>query len=425
MVGAAPALVFGVIYSVACWRAQKRLDEQIERIATRGEPVWFSDLAARANDPALGRGRAVVALLETIQTLPRRPEPGSGESLSTQEQADVRAAVRHNRPKCRELARLARLGDCRFENDFQAVVPGEAAVPAAGNLIHVHHSLLYDAEDALSRADYPRVTNAIQQLFEIAELLRCEPSYVSQFVRIRIAGGGLDVLQTLLGRITLSESESEAVDQQLNRLELSFRLAGATHAERAMILTTLENLGRPEMGDFLESLARISDQSQVVPNAYWKNRWWGSWLYRPRRLHEQTVMLQTLSRFAELIDKPGPVASAELAAANARFRAQSNDLPACASFIMNPKQIRGQALAYRQRLIAARLGLTICRYRADHGDLPGSLDEISASTEISLLGLSSGAPLVYEKSDSNFAIYDESPKQGRFAVAFDPSHGKE
>lgn len=140
MVGAAPAMVFGVIYMVACWRAQQRLDQEIERIATRGEPVWFSDLAARADDPALARGRAVIALLQTIQTLPRRPEPGSVEGLSAQEQADARAAVEHNRPKCRELARLARLGDCRFENDYQATVPGEAAVPAVGNLDHVHQS---------------------------------------------------------------------------------------------------------------------------------------------------------------------------------------------------------------------------------------------------------------------------------------------
>ncbi|HEX5447451.1 MAG TPA: hypothetical protein VFW87_26790 [Pirellulales bacterium] len=294
-----------------------------------------------------------------------------------------------------------------------------------GNLDHVHQSLLYDAEEAISRAEFHCVTDAIQQLFEIAELLRCEPSYVSQFVRIRVAGGGLDMLQTLLGRTTLSGSESEAIDQQLNRLESSFRLAVATRAERALILTTLENLGRPEIGDFLESLARISDHSQVVSNAYWKNRWWGSWLYRPRRLHEQTVMLQTLSRFAELVDTPGPVASAELAAAEAQFRTQSDDLPACTVFMMNPNHLRGQALAHRQRLIAARLGLTICCFRADHGALPDSLDGLPGLAAIGLQGLSSGAPLVYEKSGNGFAIYDESPEEGRFAVEFDPTLGKE
>lgn len=419
IIAAVPVLAFGAIYIVACWRAQRLLDREIDRIAARGEPIWFADLAPAADDPSLARGRAIAAILEIISEVPFPPEPDGGGTTPTDKLEEIRKAVEANRPRCRELASLARVGECRFEHDFKTVVPAATPLPEADNLNNVDRSLSFDAEEAIQLADNRRALEIIEDILDIAEVLRSEPFYVSQLVCIRVAGSGLDNLQTLLGRTTLNEADLKQIDSRLKTMESGYRLAPATYAERASILTMLDNLGRPEMGELLESLEYLSDDSKVVPDAYWKNRWWGSWLYRPRRLCGEAVMLQTMSRFAELIDQPGPTAAAQLAAADAHFRVQARELPTCAIFLTDLNDIRTSGLAYRQRLIAARLAIAVCRYRAEHGELPRALAEVHIPRDIDLTGLISGGQLAYEHRAASFAIFDETPEQGGFAVTFE------
>ncbi|HJT34088.1 MAG TPA: hypothetical protein VJ783_18725, partial [Pirellulales bacterium] len=265
-----PLLAFAGVYIVACWRAQKLLDREIDRIAARGEPVWFADLTPAADDAALVRGRAIAAILETISEVPFPPEPDGGRTSPSDNREEIRKAVEANRPKCRELASLARGGECRFEYDFQTVVPADTFLPEVDNLNNVHRSLSFDAEQALELADYRRAVEIIVDTLDIAEILHSEPFCVSQLVRIRVAGHGLDNLQTVLGRTTLNQAEHEQIDSRLKTMESRYRLVGTMHAERAGILTMLDNLGRPEMGELLESMEYLNNGSHVVPDAYWK-----------------------------------------------------------------------------------------------------------------------------------------------------------
>lgn len=133
-------------------------------------------------------------------------------------------------------------------------------------------------------------------------------------------------------------------------------------------------------------------------------------------------MLRTMSEWAVLVDQPGPSASQQLRVALAEL--EENDFPIFPEFSSHIGDLRGAGLAYRQRLISAKLALKVYSYRAAHGRLPESLDELPNPPSEEIIGLLSGKPLVYERTVDGFAIYDETPKQGRFEVKFARDAGR-
>lgn len=166
-----------------------------------------------------------------------------------------------------------------------------------------------------------------------------------------------------------------------------------------------ENGGSRSVADFADSATKAA----VL------NHWLGSWIYRPRRLHQEAILLQTMSRMADLIDVPGPHVADQFADAEALMR---DRVPLCEDF--NCHVVREAGMNHRQRLISARLGLAVCRYRERHANLPDSLSDLTDSKAIGATGLVTGQPLNYVKTDEGFAIYDGAPEQGRFEVHFAP-----
>lgn len=128
-------------------------------------------------------------------------------------------------------------------------------------------------------------------------------------------------------------------------------------------------------------------------------------------------MLRTMSECARLVDQPGRASSQRHDATLAEIGEE--DFPIFHECSWHIGNLREAGLLHRQRLISAELALKIYAYRAAHGQLPESLEAIQQpSSSISAVGLLSDKPLVYEKSASGFAIYDDAPNHGRFEVKF-------
>lgn len=412
-IATAAVAVLGVIYAVACWRGETLLRQEIERIAARGEPVWFADLAPRPDDPAIARGRIIAAAVKAFEKLPYELfDQAVVAPASPDLQAQVQPLVESHRPKVEETLQQLRDGDCRLEYDFNTSAPYGTLLPTEQNLMGVARMLDAEFHVCLAQGKTPRAVRAMFELVELDKVLRHEPFAMARFQRNAITNRFLNELQIALGRQMLLESELGSLDALLAELESRVRLAGVLHAERTMMLTSMENLGGGNMTNSLADDARgITRQKAMV-----LNHWWGSWLYRPRRLHQEAIMLRTMSRMAELIDVPGPRADEQFAEADAPMR--DGELPLCEEFSYHLVRLRDAAMNHRQRLISARWALAVCRFRERQGSLPDSLADLTEAPPIDANGLITGQPLHYVKTEDGFVIYDGEPEQGRFEVHY-------
>jgi hypothetical protein len=278
---------------------------------------------------------------------------------------------------------------------------------------------------SLGTGEEARAVAAIVEALDIAELLREDSFIVCQLIRARRAGEALDRLQTFLGQTSLSVEQSVTIDDHLAQMERRFRLAPTICAERAALFTTLDAVGSEEFAEAVETMFCTLSPNGSVPavrNAAWKNRWWGSALYRPWLLHERAFALRMLSRYAGCVDQTGPAGQRAFDAVENDLVSQLDDVPINRAMFPAVRSVREAGLEHRQRLIAARLGLRVSRYRAELGRLPDSLDQVlDQQIDAVPAGLFSGKPLVYEAESERFAIYDVNPTSeepaGRFEVS--------
>jgi len=425
---AAILLCFIAAYAIGYWRQASALNAQIAAIRARGGPVRFADLAPLPGDENLARGDRLLAALEKLKPLDHEFIVAFyGETLpDVADFSPFLPVLDENREQLDEIIRICREGDCRFRYDFVTTIPFEILLPGVDKINHVRYLIIVDVLRLLAAGECDLAAAKICDFLLIASVIRHDSFYVSQGARFRSEETALDLLERLLAADDVSPDRLDAIDQRLQATEASCRLGPTVRGERAALMTNIEWLGRPEMAELLDSLEALTPDGQgqqIVSGAYWKNRWWGSWLYAPFRMKEQTFMLGEMSRAAEIIDEPGPEATAELLREETRFLAVQREFPIYSIFRMSPIKLRDLALSHRQRLIAARLALQAIRYRWQHGSLPLALDELAAAAKISTIGLRTGKPLSYETSGEGFAIYDQGEDDspwGRFAV--EPRH---
>jgi hypothetical protein len=413
---ATPLLIVAVIYLIACWRAHDILQQEIRHIRERGEPLRFADLAPYHDDAeAVARGKEVAALADRLRSVP-------GDFLAEVatkgiRPADVKQIEETVAPYLADVQAIVdelRGGTCVFEYDYQTRDPYSIVLRHLDNLQKTAGVLAADAHLALVRGDNHRASQRVHDMFALDEALRHEPFVVSQLVRRAIGNRSLDLLQLVIGHEAATEADLGVLDERLGELEEGFRLASCLRAERAVLFDLMEDLGRPGVEQI------FSSASMSTTKATGLKHWWGSWPYRPRRLHQQAIMLRTLTRWADLVDRPGPAAGAQYTAACEQIgRGELPILDALLGEPINESTVRDPGLHYRQRLLSARLALAVVRHRVAHDALPASLDEL-AVPPTSRLGLLSGKPLVYqptlEGETEGFAIYDELHDKGQFEV---------
>lgn len=406
--------IMGLLYGAACWRGHALLSQEIEKIAARGEPVWYADLAPRPTDPAVMRGRAIAAAAQHFDLVLSEPfDEAIALPGSPAVQSKVRPMIDAHRRTIDQILTQLRQGECRLNYDFDTPAPYSTRLPTVQNTRMTARILAAEFRLRAAQSERDLAVATLTDAFELDGVLRHEPFAVSQYMRVAVAGYALDNLQIALGQGWIDGHRHEELDARLAEMEARFRLAPVLRSERAAMLTMMENLGRSDISRALEDFEGISSTKAKV-----LNRWWGSWIYLPRRLHQEAIMLRTLGRMADLVDVPGPRADEQFADADAETR--DDDSPICAEFSSHLGRLRQSGMAHRQRLIAARVALAVCRFRELHGDLPDSLAELTDSPLAEAKCLITGQPLIYLKTADGFVIYDGEPDQGRFEVRLAP-----
>lgn len=405
----AAVAVLGIIYGAALWRGQSLLDREVELIAARGEPVWYADVKLRPDDPAAARGRSIAAAADRIGALPEEPfEAALAAPASPAIQAQVQPLIEAHRATIDDILRQLRQGECRFEHDFESGAPYDTSTHMVRDIKMAARILNAEFRLLVARGDRDKAVQTLLDEFDLEKAAQHEPFSVSLLSYTFDARRALSDLQAGLGMQLLGDAELHHVDARLDEMESSFRMGPSLCCERAALLTTMENLGRSGVRNPL-----LDNDSEMV--AAIVGHWWGSWIYRPRRLHQEVIVLQAMSRMAELIDLPGPQAAEQFAEVADRLHERA---PMCQAYSVS--ELRDAAMNHRQRLISARLAIDVYRFRDSHGRLPQTLSELSDSPFASAIGLITGRPLVYTKAGNGFVIYDGSPNQGRFEVRFAP-----
>ena len=428
-------LVLGVLFGLpalmllggyAFWYRQCKaeLDAEIERVLDRGEPLWFEDLDPGPDENLYLDGDLVAAALKVLPKPPRQFREFVDANPPPGDYPQFRDALAGNRAQLDRIVEAARRSNCRFRYDYWTTEPFNILLPHVQEIGSDACTLLKaDALQSLGTGDDARAVQAVIDALDVAELLRDEPFLVSQLVRASVAGKGLDGLGVTLASIDLDDRQFVAVDRSLAEMEERFRLASVIHNERAMQFTTMNH---PEKNPEAFSAPYRTVFGRRVPD--WRLRWYGSFFYRPPMMRQQAFMLRTMSRLAACVDQPGPAGQAKLDQIKNDLDLQLESQPVNAALLAEKHggfrftDSRRAGLAHRQRLIAARLGLRVSRYRAEHGRLPESLDQV-LDEQIDAVppGLFSGKPLVYEPGPEGFAIYDVDPETGEPAGRFQVS----
>ncbi|MBI1900660.1 MAG: hypothetical protein HYS13_06060 [Planctomycetia bacterium] len=363
-------LVLGIggFYSVWYFSAKAELDDEIAESRRRGEPVWFSELepppvpadengallAVWANPMAFVRYGAAFDDAATRAREAARKGDGIGR-LKVDEpalQAGLDAVAQQLAASREAIAKP----HFQWRYDYQTKFPIGILIPHVQNARAVARLLSGEFLLALDEGDVENALRAIEEQYALAELFRQEPTLVSHLVRIAIASMATDNLEILLGRAELTDDQFSRIDRRLKEIEASFRLREVILAERAGLLTTMENMSEAD-GLGMEGTRGMS----MLP---------------PLVMRDQAFAMRYMRESAEAVDRTGPAGQAERKQLDDDLRAQVKKYPLASMLIPASSAAANAGLRHRQSLVNARLGLRVDRYWRKNGRLPGNLSDV-------------------------------------------------
>ncbi len=243
---------------------------------------------------------------------------------------------------------------------------------------------------ALATDDHALAVDTAQTTLLFGELFREEPLLISQLVRYRGIGSGIDSLCMLLGQMELTADERADFDKRLAQLESRICIAPALRGERASLLTTLAYLGKGSRKSIqAANLAGVRVAGvELIQLPF----------LRPVLLHDETDVLIAFQALIEASDVPGRQGQALRDGANKLATEQFRGLlPSWGQQSMPAVDACANAsFAARQRLVLARLALRIDASFRAQGTLPSNLNEIVDEVFPAMpVGLGWDEPLVY------------------------------
>jgi hypothetical protein len=390
-----PALVAAVSFAIWYGTVQSELDSLMARIVERGEPIWFSDLAPKSIDPEDDGTPLLMAAIAKLQII--SPDfnrlggnPGADPVLLTTLDANAEALQLLRQAMSKPHLRLPldfqshhpwrlRLEPVRESRKFMRLLEGE---------------LLY----AIGMSDHRRAVRAVEDSFGLCELFRDEPFVITQLVRFSQGGTAFTSLKTLVGHVALTDVEFDALDDRLAGMERSWKLVSCVMAERATIFTEMNHVTTE---DLKEHMNDIGWTEESVPDRPWHSFW-----YRPILMGDQLFALEKLTKWAEVVDEPGPDTVRLMKEFESAFKDAGREH--YLSRILRPSiQTHGEGgYRLRQRLAIARLGLRVDRYFMEHKTFPDSLTKVLDNKMKTLpVDLLSGKPLIYRVLPTGFTIY--------------------
>ena len=390
-------LVIGLGYFIWYSNASSELDAEISKIASRGEPLWFSDFETEPIDPEDNGAELYFQALEKMQA-PSQAflsaiEAPPAKSLG--EDPVIVAELARNREVLDLVRQAVQKPFFRLPRDYQTHQPYNLNlhdVQAARDLARL---LQGDAQTAIVMGDQARAVEAIDLIFGLSELLRDEPITITQLVRFAIGSMAQGTLKSAAVQMDFSPQEFAVLDERLATIESRFTLVTAMQGERAMAFTTMNHLD--------ENIDLLADSQKKDARAmrFWSSRW-----LQPNLFADQAFMLKVMNDVVEVVDKPGAAGSDAMQEIQLRVENAPKRFIFSRLCLPNIGQVRLVGLRYRQKFITARLGLRVHRYFAEHGKFPASLAEITDDRLPTVpVDLFSGKPLVYKVLPDGFVIY--------------------
>ncbi|MBI1902213.1 MAG: hypothetical protein HYS13_14020 [Planctomycetia bacterium] len=390
---------YGLGWTLFYSSASAEREAAIKEARARGQPIWFSELEPPRVPPeedgmplfieATKKLRfEIEGFHEALTRADGVAREGDEQGNRRVEERELKVVVEQNREALDMTRQALQKAIFRTPIDFQTRFPMGTQLAHAQSARDVARLFMAEFHLALARGETEEAARIIDDVYILAEVLKDEPTTVSQLLRVRITRYGTDALSLLLGRAELSPSLFNRLDARLASLGDGFRLRSTVLAHQAAIFTQLEH---------------GSLDATLGGNGTDKG---SSLFYRPQAMREQAALLRYHSAIADCVDDPGP---------NAWWRRRELELDAKQSHVTAipallvplTNAVAQAGMNHRQSLVHARLAMRVDRYYRRNGRLPGALTEVldDQMTELPTC-IYSGLPLIMKPQEAaGFIIY--------------------
>jgi hypothetical protein len=399
--------------AIAAWRAEARLDEAVQQIVRRGEPVEASQLVRPpipdSENAALVYQTAFDAIElseedeELIADLGAERVSGADPEIAGR----ARAIVDQSAEALEFIHRAAGMPRCDFRVDWSkgsdVMFPHLAKLRTCARLLAFESLMLLDAGRVDEAAD---VCGAIFRVANAAE----EPCTIGQLVRYAINGMGSDALSAVLRESQPDSDLCRRLADEIGRTDLGPSFAEALKGDRALGRSAFAALRwEKDLPDAIEDLqsgppAEPSGSSEGGrPERPPKQRYLARWILASG----EAEYLQRMARVIE--DAPRPYREAQRALEELGYIKMTHlPPPSVVTVMLLPAFDR--TFASRDRAIArlrlAQVALLLKAYKAERGECPESLAELGefAGRELPADPFS-GTSLAYQREGDGFALY--------------------
>jgi hypothetical protein len=315
---------------------------------------------------------------------------------------ELAAFLREQAPALALLREAAKKPGCHFDRDYGR--PSiDMLLPELSELRNAARLLSLDARCLAAQGDFAGTTDDVNAIFAMAEHLGSDPILISGLVAMAIDRIGCETLQAVLrfGPVPKEALESVDIDARLSFQRLCRR---SLRMEEAFALNVFQQIGNGS----LEIFAALStpEQASMVPRMGQAPQW----LYRLFLLTDDVASYRSaMTEFSQLAAKPYYEAKPDFDSFGRKFAAEPHGI---ITRLMMPalSRVAETAAQADARHSAARLALALARYRAEHGRLPGSLNEL-VPQRIAVVPRDpfDGRPMRLKQTDKAAIIYAIGP----------------
>lgn len=399
--------------AIAAWRAEARLDEAVQEIVRRGEPVEASQLVRPPIPDSENAALVYAKAFDAIELSDEDEEliadlKAERVSLGDPESAGrARAILEQNADALELIHRAAGMARCDFRLDWSKGYDVE--FPHLARLRTCARLLAFESLMLLHAGRVDEAAEACGAIFRVANAAE-EPCTIGPLVRYAITGMGSRALSAVLRDSQPDSDLCRRLADEIGRTDLSSSFAEALKGDRALGRAAFAavRLARDPL-DGIEDLQGGPPAEPLGPSE-------GG---RPDRPPKQSYMarwilasdeMEYLERMARIIEEaPRPYREARRALEElAYMRVTYLPPPTVVTAMLLPAFDR--TFASRDRAIAllgmAQVALLLKAYKGERGEYPESPEELEALMGQELpMDPFSGRPFVYRREGAGFLLY--------------------
>jgi hypothetical protein len=382
---------------------KSRLQAKIDAIRADGYPVTCAELDKWYTIPENTENAAYTfvdafwcyrdwdkAKSESLPLISQAKLPARTEPLPEDMKAAIAQYIADNNEALALLHKAAAIENCRYPVDLSSGF--DVRLEHLSNLRKGMRLLTLEAIWHAENGNSKSAFNSVMSGFGLARSLTKEPIIVSQLVRTACHGLVISGLERAINRTEFTDEQLAEIDRFLIGAEDHSALARAYAGERCQFLNTLTK------SELLKSAITNHDMP-VTPFLE---------LYKAVGLADMDAMiyLDFIDAYIEITRLPLHQRQKASDALEARLTSISNIHVLLQILMPSLSRIATIELRDIARLLAARTGLAVERYRLADGKLPDSLTElVPAFLESIPKDPFDGRELRYKKLETGFVVY--------------------